>query len=110
MVNRGNLGVLVRITYNDSLEKIRSWLPEAEYGAPRSPLLELKPPRRYYTGWGIRSLFWATIPSFIADTWGHAGDDSVIPEPNETSYLNGLRGIASLTVIIQHSTDDVSDS
>ncbi|KAK1637722.1 hypothetical protein BDP81DRAFT_517351 [Colletotrichum phormii] len=50
-------------------------------------------------------------PFLVADTiihrshFGHATANSTIPAPNKTSYLNGLRGIASLIVALQHTID-----
>ncbi|OLN83723.1 hypothetical protein CCHL11_08736 [Colletotrichum chlorophyti] len=65
--------------------------------------------RNSCSGWhakdAARRIFWVMIPSFLARVLGHADDDSAIPAANETSYLNGLRGIASLIVALQHTID-----
>lgn len=45
------------------------------------------------------------FPSFIARRLGY--HSSVKPSrPNETSYLNGLRGIAAVIVVLQHSHEE----
>ncbi|KAK1657931.1 acyltransferase family-domain-containing protein [Colletotrichum godetiae] len=52
-----------------------------------------------------KAFFWLLVPSYIARIFGHATANSTIPAPNKTSYLNGLRGIASLIVALQHTID-----
>lgn len=53
--------------------------------------------------------FWAILPSFLARAFWHVDENAVIPAATKTSYLNGLRGVASMIVVFQHNTDDVSD-
>ncbi|KAF6828307.1 hard surface-induced protein [Colletotrichum plurivorum] len=59
-----------------------------------------------FAGRTASRVFWTVLPSFISRLLGHGDDDAAIPEPNATSYLNGLRGLASLAVAFQHNTDD----
>ncbi|TDZ67767.1 hypothetical protein CTRI78_v002656 [Colletotrichum trifolii] len=54
----------------------------------------------------VQRVFWTLMPSFVAHAFGQGDEDSVIPQPSSTSYLNGLRGIASLIVAFFHNTDD----
>lgn len=82
-------------------------LPMAESSGRSSPFSRLS------TSWrpmSPKAFFWLLVPSYIARIFGHATENSIIPAPNKTSYLNGLRGIASLIVALQHTIDgDVSD-
>ncbi|OHE96568.1 acyltransferase [Colletotrichum orchidophilum] len=65
--------------------------------------------RRSYFRWphvDVRRIFWASVPSFLAHAFGHGDEDSIVPDSTATSYLNGLRGIAAIIVVIMHNTDD----
>ncbi|OBR16320.1 Hard surface-induced protein [Colletotrichum higginsianum IMI 349063] len=61
----------------------------------------------------VRGVLWSLLPSFISrpirrhtdPNFTEEEDDGAIPDPNSTSYLNGLRGIASLIVACQHNTN-----
>ncbi|KAK1539015.1 acyltransferase [Colletotrichum costaricense] len=77
-------------------------LPMAESSGRSSPFSRLS------TSWrpmSPKAFFWVLVPSYIARIFGHATENSIIPAPNKTSYLNGLRGIASLIVALQHTID-----
>jgi peptidoglycan/LPS O-acetylase OafA/YrhL len=54
----------------------------------------------------LTKLKWALLPSFVSRRFGQC--DVEPPTPNETSYLNGLRGIAAMVVVFQHMCDDWS--
>ncbi|GKT39835.1 uncharacterized protein ColSpa_00016 [Colletotrichum spaethianum] len=64
----------------------------------------------------IRSALWSLLPSFVSRpirrrydcsyNEDYDGTDGAIPHPNSTSYLNGLRGIASLIVATQHNIQE----
>ncbi|KAK2030595.1 hypothetical protein LX32DRAFT_716588 [Colletotrichum zoysiae] len=64
----------------------------------------------------VRSVLWALLPSFVlrpirrrydlSYNKDYDGRDGAIPQPNETSYLNGIRGIASLIVATQHNVEE----
>ena len=51
-----------------------------------------------------RRILWTLLPSFVSAMFGHG--DVLIDEVDTTSYLNGLRGIASLVVALQHNTNE----
>ncbi|KAJ0165688.1 hypothetical protein CTA2_10362 [Colletotrichum tanaceti] len=62
----------------------------------------------------IRRALWSLLPSFVSrpirrrtdpNYTEEEDDDGAISEPSSTSYLNGLRGIASLIVACQHNTN-----
>ncbi|KAL0936373.1 acyltransferase [Colletotrichum truncatum] len=118
------LGLWARNVYEESLDTVRSWIFVDQSGDAHLALLsneergtsehlpthEPKPlhrRRKCRIGWKPKDalrLLWAVVPSFIANACGHG--ESLVPPANETSYLNGLRGIASLIVAIQHNTND----
>ncbi|KAK2018444.1 hypothetical protein LZ32DRAFT_624875 [Colletotrichum eremochloae] len=60
----------------------------------------------------VRSAFWSLLPSFVRHSYDlsynedHDSKDGAIPQPNATSHLNGLRGIASLIVATQHNVEE----
>ncbi|KAK1973220.1 acyltransferase family-domain-containing protein [Colletotrichum cereale] len=72
------------------------------------------------SSWGInaqvRNILWSLLPSFVSRpirrrydlsyNEDYDGKDGAIPQPNATSYLNGLRGIASLVVALQHNVEE----
>ncbi|GKT43272.1 uncharacterized protein ColSpa_03453 [Colletotrichum spaethianum] len=70
------------------------------------------PPRAwsYDSSWhpkdAVRRICWAVLPSFLARALGHVDKEGEIPMASPTSYLNGLRGLASFIVTIGHNTDD----
>ncbi|KDN71059.1 putative acyltransferase [Colletotrichum sublineola] len=104
---------------------MRSWFTENQPGESYVPLIDEEQAEssmglpvskkhspgawNFYRGWHAkdtaRRVFWVMMPSFLARALGHADDDSVIPAASETSYLNGLRGVASLIVALQHTID-----
>ncbi|GJC77676.1 hypothetical protein ColLi_00514 [Colletotrichum liriopes] len=81
-------------------------LPLHEIGATSSPSRA----QSYGTGWrpkdAARRMFWLLLPSFLSRALGHVDEDGAIPMASATSYLNGLRGLASFIVTIGHNTDD----
>ncbi|GKT82697.1 acyltransferase [Colletotrichum tofieldiae] len=81
-------------------------LPLHEIGATPSPSRA----QSYGTGWrpkdAARRMFWLLLPSFLSRALGHVDEDGAIPMASATSYLNGLRGLASFIVTIGHNTDD----
>ncbi|TDZ19138.1 hypothetical protein Cob_v007913 [Colletotrichum orbiculare MAFF 240422] len=84
-------------------ERLSTELPLDEFEKPLLPSTW-----RLWRKWrpiSPRHLFWLMVPSFVARAFGHASEDSAIPAPNATSYLNGLRGIASLIVALQETID-----
>lgn len=115
--------------YKTSLETIRGWFSSSQSGdsyilledgethpSTDLPINEIKqrhPKQRYCSGLRPRDalqIFWAVLPSFVARALGHEDEGSVIPPANDTSYLNGLRGLAALFVVIYHNTNDVSST
>ncbi|OHX00736.1 acyltransferase [Colletotrichum incanum] len=63
----------------------------------------------------IRRAIRALLPSFVSRPLRRRSDaeyiddhdnGAILPKPNSTSYLNGLRGLASLVVAMQHNTND----
>ncbi|GKT44367.1 uncharacterized protein ColSpa_04548 [Colletotrichum spaethianum] len=103
----------------DKLDSLRSWIAEALSGKKYTALLEdgtdalsaeglLHEPKSEQSRWrtnGARNCFWVMMPSYLARAFGHASDNSEIPAANATSDLNGLRGIASVIVALQHTVD-----
>ncbi|KZL72128.1 acyltransferase [Colletotrichum incanum] len=100
---------------------MRSWIDMAKSGKAYIASLEdgesassaeglLNEPKAKHPSWrdkeAAERFFWFMMPSFVARAFGHASDNSEIPAANATSYLNGLRGLASFIVTIAHSTDD----
>ncbi|WYZ33947.1 hypothetical protein EsH8_I_000223 [Colletotrichum jinshuiense] len=126
MADRAELGVLVRVMYRDSVAVVRNWLFGDELTESHVSLLEdeemdasselaytePKPSphsRGCLANWHPKkalTLLWVLLPSFIARPLGYVTDNSAIPPATSTSYLNGLRGLASLIVAIQHNTDE----
>lgn len=53
--------------------------------------------------WTRTRLFWILLPSFVSRYFGHS--DVKAPKVNDTSYLNGLRGVAALVVVLQHTSE-----
>lgn len=121
----------IHVPFKEPLGRIRGWFSRAwslkshysllegddMYSPTELPLNETErspPLSRASIGWrpvSPQRLFWLMVPSYAARAFGHGTADSNIPAPNSTSYLNGLRGIASLIVVLQHTIDgDVSDS
>jgi peptidoglycan/LPS O-acetylase OafA/YrhL len=49
-------------------------------------------------------LGWALLPSFVSRRFERC--DIQLPIPNETSYLNGVRGLACLVVVLQHASEE----
>ncbi|PSS03247.1 acyltransferase 3 [Coniella lustricola] len=47
--------------------------------------------------------FWLILPSFVSRRFGHSTIKQT--QPDETSYLNGLRGVAAVVVVLQHITE-----
>ncbi|KAF3800768.1 hypothetical protein GCG54_00007027 [Colletotrichum gloeosporioides] len=113
--------------YKTSLETIRGWFSTSQSGdsyillengetnsSTELPINEIKQrhhKQRYCSGWRPKDalqIFWAVLPSFFARALGHEDEASVIPPANDTSYLNGLRGLAALFVVIYHNTNDYS--
>lgn len=61
-------------------------------------------------GWRLprpvpRQILWQLLPSFVAKALGHVDKNAVIQKPHETSWLNGLRGVAALIVVNMHVTE-----
>lgn len=54
--------------------------------------------------WNPTRYLWMLLPSFVARRYGHSEVEAA--KANETSYLNGLRGIAALIVVLQHTTEE----
>lgn len=59
------------------------------------------PGRRWKTE--VQHWFWQLMPSFVSQHFGHSTIKQA--KPSETSYLNGLRGIAAVVVVLQHITE-----
>ncbi|KAM3515431.1 hypothetical protein MY11210_000993 [Beauveria gryllotalpidicola] len=79
----------------------------AEIVSESSPLARVIPRKPAFH---IRA-FWFLMPSFIANYFNPAQDEGVAPpKPFPTSYLNSLRGIASLIVVIQHNSSEYFES
>ncbi|KAH0437826.1 acyltransferase [Colletotrichum camelliae] len=115
----------VHVPFKEPLDRIRGWLSGAwsfdshysllqgndMYSRTELPLdeTERSPPlSKLSIGWrpvSPQRLFWLMVPSYVARAFGRGTADSTIPVPNSTSYLNGLRGIASLIVVLQHTID-----
>jgi peptidoglycan/LPS O-acetylase OafA/YrhL len=58
--------------------------------------LEPHTPSRY------SQIGWQLVPSYVARRYGRS--DVKPSKPNATSYLNGLRGVAAIVVVIVHSS------
>ncbi|KAK2002950.1 acyltransferase [Colletotrichum falcatum] len=111
--------------YKESVNTITGWFNRTQPGKSYIPLVDeeqaecssgllvgekqLHRSRSFHSDWhakhAFQRIFWVMIPSFLAQALGRADYNSVIPAANETSYLNGLRGIASLIVALQHTID-----
>ncbi|KAK1854060.1 acyltransferase [Colletotrichum chrysophilum] len=115
----------IHVPFKEPLDRIRGWFSGAwslkshyillegddMYSPTELPLdeTERSPPlSRASIRWrpvSPQRLFWLMVPSYVARAFGRGTADSNIPAPNSTSYLNGLRGIASLIVVLQHTID-----
>ncbi|KAM3509685.1 hypothetical protein MY10362_000479 [Beauveria mimosiformis] len=59
----------------------------------------------------LRGAFWFLMPSFVANYFNPAQDEQAAPPKLfPTSYLNSLRGIASLIVVFQHNSSEYFES
>lgn len=132
MVKSVGPNVLVRIMYKESLGTVRGWFSgvwsgqsyialtedeenrSAELPLDGNEAMPSSPRTRSYdtsrnSKNAAQRMLWFILPSFLARAFGHIDEDGAIPTANATSYLNGLRGIASFIVTIGHNTDDVSN-
>lgn len=120
------LGERVRTMCEESVDTMRGWFHGAQPDEAETALLEdedvetgsrerepASRPRRSCAALHARKaprLLFYFLPSYFTRLFGKASEDSVIPAADATSYLNGLRGIASLIVVFQHNLQDVSGS
>ncbi|KAF9878153.1 acyltransferase [Colletotrichum karsti] len=129
MAESEKLGERVHNLYEESVDTMRGWFNGAEPDEAATGLLEededvergphededVEPPpptspiRRSCAAVDPRKalhLFCYFLPSFFTRLIGLNSEDSEIAAANSTSYLNGLRGIASLVVAFQHNLVD----
>ncbi|KAM3556771.1 hypothetical protein ARSEF4850_005388 [Beauveria asiatica] len=79
----------------------------AEIVSERTPLTGVAPRKPTF----LRRAFWFLMPSFVANHLNPARDEQAAPpKPFPTSYLNSLRGIASLVVVFQHNSSEYFES
>ncbi|KAK2064030.1 hypothetical protein LY76DRAFT_502445 [Colletotrichum caudatum] len=81
-------------------------LPDNENGSSNLPNSERSEKSGRSINAQVRSVFWSLLPSFISRPIHYDGRDGRIPQPSETSHLNGIRGIASLIVATQHNVEE----
>ncbi|KGQ06210.1 hypothetical protein BBAD15_g8477 [Beauveria bassiana D1-5] len=83
----------------------------AEIVSESSPLTGVVLPRKPTI---VRRVFRVLIPSFVANYFHPAQDEEGVAAPPKplfpTSYLNSLRGIASLIVVFQHNSSEYFES
>lgn len=131
MLEQGELGTAMKVLSKESADTVRGWFSGGQASESYEPLLEdeeadlsadlselsyeeekpIEYTRRSWFRWRrfhARRIFWTLLPSFVAHAYGYGDENSVVPDSHPTSYLNGLRGIAAMVVIILHYTDDVS--
>ncbi|KXH25269.1 acyltransferase [Colletotrichum simmondsii] len=129
MLDQGELGTAMKVLSKESADAVRGWFSGGQAGESYEPLLEdeeadisadlselsyeeekpIEYTRKSWFRWRrfhVRRIFWTLMPSFVAHAYGHGDENSVVPDSHSTSYLNGLRGIAAMVVILLHYTDD----
>ncbi|PMB71080.1 hypothetical protein BM221_003544 [Beauveria bassiana] len=83
----------------------------AEIVSESSPLTGVVLPRKPTI---VRRVFRVLMPSFVANYFHPAQDEEGVAAPPKplfpTSYLNSLRGIASLIVVFQHNSSEYFES
>lgn len=69
--------------------------------------LTLKPHKpSWRSKWSPTRCFWTLLPSFVSRQWNGTDLAEKSARIDDTSYLNGLRGIGALVVVIQHTTHE----
>lgn len=85
-----------------SYQPIPSHADEEGAAGPRPP--QVRWASTGHSDWDPMRIFWLLLPSFVSRYYGHS--DVKAPRKDETSYLNGLRGVAAIIVVLQHTQEN----